>query len=141
MLKKSLFVSMVLGLVTISSADDNLNSSSYAPASVVGRQMIMSYYEATGDLTSKLGETYYSDLKEHSFYSALLNGKQGHDGYYSYHRVNDNEAVITVEHPTGLYKGWTYDMILHFSNPHLGTFDITDQGMMNGTMRGVFTLN
>ncbi len=139
MLRKSLFASAILGFIVISHADD-VNSVAYAPESVNGQRMIMSYYQATGDLVKKIGLTYYADLKENTFYSAHLDGTDGHDGYYSYHRTSNTEGVITVEHPTGPYKGWTYDMNLHFKGVGLGAFDIVDQGMVNGTMDGVFTL-
>ena len=142
MMKKTLLASvMIASLFSIAKADNNANTLNFVPNSLVGHQMIMSYYQATGDLVSKLGLTYYSNLEENTFYSAHLDGTDGHDGYYSYHRLSDKEGVITVEHPSGPYKGWSYDMHLHFNSPYLGTFDIADQGMINGTMRGVFTLS
>ena len=142
MLRKFLFASIAIGcLFSIAYADDVANVPNFAPSSVIGHRITMSYYKATGDLTRKLGQTYYADLQDTTFYSAHLDGTDGHSGYQHYYRITGQEAVITVEHPTGPYKGWTYDMNLHFKGVGLGTFDIVDQGMVNGTMHGVFTLD
>ena len=140
MLKISSLVVITLGFFGMSYADD-VSKAPFAPTALADKRMVMSYYEATGQLKEKIGLTYYADLKDHTFFSALLNGSGGHEGYYSYHRVSGTEGVITVEHPTGPMHGWTYTMDLHFSNPHLGIFDIVDRGIINGTMHGVFTLS
>lgn len=112
-----------------------------APKTLLGHRMIMSYYHATGQLKKKVGDTYYSDLGDHVFFSAMLDGEKPHKGFYDYHRTGKDEGEITVEHPKGLYKGWTYSMHLHFDTPHLGTFSIADKGRVTGTMRGVFELS
>lgn len=112
-----------------------------APKSVLGHRMIMSYYHATGQLKKKVGDTYYSDLGKGVFFSAKLNGSKPHKGVYAYHKIDKNDGEITVEHPHGRFKGWTYSMKLHFNSAHIGTFAIVDHGRVNGTMSGVFELS
>lgn len=112
-----------------------------APKTLLGHRMIMSYYHATGQLAKKLGDTYYADLGKGTFFSAKLNGSTPHKGVYDYHKTNKKEGEITVKHPKGHFKGWSYNMKLHFKTAHVGTFAIVDHGRINGTMSGVFELS
>lgn len=138
MLKKRIFFG---ALVVFLACPTVYASDAIAPVSLEGHRLVMSYTQATGQLKKKVGNVYYANLFDHTFYSALLRGTKGHTGYYSYQRVNSGESIITVEHPKGRFKGWSYAMTLHFSNPHLGTFDIVDHGEVVGTMHGTFELS